>query len=95
MKTSSPRTGRKQHATIREVAEMAGVSQMTVSRVLNRRESVKESTREKVEEAIQALETAIRNQFPSVGRVFIEVQSRSGHQQSVAAEQRRLETDGG
>ncbi|MCA8903836.1 MAG: LacI family DNA-binding transcriptional regulator, partial [Hyphomonas sp.] len=28
---------------------------MTVSRVLNRRESVKESTREKVEEAIQAL----------------------------------------
>ena len=55
MKTSSPRTGRKQHATIREVAEMAGVSQMTVSRVLNRRESVKESTREKVEEAIQAL----------------------------------------
>ncbi|MCB1495409.1 MAG: cation transporter [Bauldia sp.] len=49
----------------------------------------------KVEEAIQALETAIRNQFPSVGRVFIEVQSRSGHQQSVAAEQRRLETDGG
>ena len=34
---------------------MAGVSQMTVSRVLNRRESVKKSTRERVEEAIQAL----------------------------------------
>ena len=34
----------------------------------------------KVEEAIQALETAIRDQFPTVGRVFIEVQSRRGHQ---------------
>ncbi len=45
----------KQHATIREVAELAGVSQMTVSRVLNRRESVKDSTRERVEEAIQTL----------------------------------------
>ena len=55
MKNTSPRTGKKQHATIREVAEMAGVSQMTVSRVLNRRESVKKSTRERVEEAIQAL----------------------------------------
>ncbi|MEZ5946263.1 LacI family DNA-binding transcriptional regulator [Hyphomonas sp.] len=55
MNQATPRLGKKQHATIREVAEMAGVSQMTVSRVLNRRESVKESTREKVEEAIQAL----------------------------------------
>lgn len=55
MKQTSSRTGKKQHATIREVAEMAGVSQMTVSRVLNRRESVKKSTRERVEEAIQAL----------------------------------------
>ena len=55
MKNASPRTGKKQHATIREVAEMAGVSQMTVSRVLNRRESVKKATRERVEEAIQAL----------------------------------------
>ncbi|MEQ8695156.1 MAG: cation diffusion facilitator family transporter [Bauldia litoralis] len=44
----------------------------------------------KVEEAIQSLETAIRDQFPSVGRVFIEVQSRSGHEQSVLAEQQRL-----
>ena len=55
MKNTSPRTGKRQHATIREVAEMAGVSQMTVSRVLNRRESVKKSTRERVEEAIQTL----------------------------------------
>lgn len=50
-----PQTGKKQHATIREVAELAGVSQMTVSRVLNRRESVKTSTRERVDQAIQAL----------------------------------------
>ena len=55
MSTMSPRPGRRQHATIREVAERAGVSQMTVSRVLNRRESVRKSTRERVQEAIQAL----------------------------------------
>lgn len=46
---------RRVHATIKEVAELAGVSQMTVSRVLNRRETVKESTRIKVEEAIREL----------------------------------------
>ena len=45
----------------------------------------------KVEEAIQTLETAIRDQFPAVGRVFIEVQSRKGHQASVAAELSRLD----
>jgi LacI family transcriptional regulator len=55
MKNTSPRNGKKQHATIREVAEMAGVSQMTVSRVLNRRESVKKSTRDRVDEAIRVL----------------------------------------
>ena len=44
----------------------------------------------KVEEAIQTLETAIRDQFPAVGRVFIEVQSREGHRQSVEAERDRL-----
>ncbi len=55
MKNTSPRTGKRQHATIREVAEMAGVSQMTVSRVLNRSESVRKSTRERVDQAIQAL----------------------------------------
>ncbi len=47
----------------------------------------------KVEEAIQALETAIRDQFPTVGRVFIEVQSRRGHQQSMAAERHRLDRE--
>jgi len=49
------RPARRSHATIKEVAELAGVSQMTVSRVLNRRESVKEATRVKVEEAIREL----------------------------------------
>lgn len=49
------RPARRSHATIKEVAELAGVSQMTVSRVLNRRETVKESTRVKVEEAIREL----------------------------------------
>jgi LacI family transcriptional regulator len=49
------RTGRRQHATIKEVAELAGVSQMTVSRVLNRRDVVREATRAKVEEAIREL----------------------------------------
>jgi len=49
----------------------------------------------KVEEAIQALETAIRNRFPAVGRVFIEVQSRKGHQASVDAERVRLDRPDG
>tara|TARA_R110001632_G_scaffold21344_3_gene62589 strand:- start:286 stop:1335 length:1050 start_codon:yes stop_codon:yes gene_type:complete len=47
--------GRRQHATIKEVAELAGVSQMTVSRVLNRREVVRETTRARVEDAIREL----------------------------------------
>jgi cation diffusion facilitator family transporter len=45
----------------------------------------------KVEEAIQALEIAIRNRFPAVGRVFIEVQSRKGHKESAEAERVRLD----
>ncbi len=49
----------------------------------------------KVEEAIQAIEIAIRNRFPAVGRVFIEVQSRKGHQESIAAERMRLDEPGG
>lgn len=49
------RAGRRSHATIKEVAELAGVSQMTVSRVLNRRDTVREATRIKVEEAIREL----------------------------------------
>ena len=46
---------KRQPITIKEVAEKAGVSQMTVSRVLNKQKLVKESTREKVEAAISAL----------------------------------------
>lgn len=49
------RASRRAHATIKEVAELAGVSQMTVSRVLNRRETVREATRIKVEAAIREL----------------------------------------
>ncbi|WP_143435530.1 LacI family DNA-binding transcriptional regulator [Henriciella aquimarina] len=41
--------------TIKDVAEKAGVSQMTVSRVLNKQTLVKAATREKVEAAIAAL----------------------------------------
>lgn len=46
---------KRQPITIKEVAEKAGVSQMTVSRVLNKQKLVKESTRQKVEAAISAL----------------------------------------
>lgn len=55
MTDTSRRTARRTHATIKEVAERAGVSQMTVSRVLNRSEVVREATRLKVEEAIRDL----------------------------------------
>lgn len=46
---------KRRQITIKEVAERAGVSQMTVSRVLNRRDIVKESTRERVHKAIEEL----------------------------------------
>lgn len=42
-------------ATIDDVAELAGVSIKTVSRVVNREPNVRESTREKVEQAISKL----------------------------------------
>ncbi|MGB9857347.1 MAG: LacI family DNA-binding transcriptional regulator [Dictyoglomaceae bacterium] len=41
--------------TIRDVAKKAGVSVMTVSRVINGKRNVKESTREKVLKAIEEL----------------------------------------
>ena len=52
---SRRRNGRRQNVTIKEVAELAGVSQMTVSRVLNNRNVVKVATRERVEKAIEEL----------------------------------------
>lgn len=45
----------KKHITIKDVAEHANVSQMTVSRVLNDRNSVRESTRERVQTAMRQL----------------------------------------
>ena len=46
---------KKKNATIKEVAELANVSLMTVSRVLNDESLVKSSTRSKVNSAIRAL----------------------------------------
>ncbi len=46
---------KKQTATIKEVAALAEVSQMTVSRVLNDQSAVKEATRKRVQEAIREL----------------------------------------
>ena len=45
----------KQHVTIKQVANLAGVSQMTVSRVVNKQGLVKETTRLKVQKAIDEL----------------------------------------
>lgn len=45
----------KQNVTIKQVATRAGVSQMTVSRVVNKHGLVRESTRKKVQDAIQEL----------------------------------------
>jgi LacI family transcriptional regulator len=42
-------------ATIDDVAKLAGVSIKTVSRVVNREQNVRESTREKVQQAITHL----------------------------------------
>jgi LacI family transcriptional regulator len=49
------RANKRRSVTIRQVAERAGVSVMTVSRVLNNRESVRGETRARVEEAIRTL----------------------------------------
>ena len=42
-------------ATLKEVADLAGVAPMTVSRVLNNPDAVKEKTRIKVEAAMKEL----------------------------------------
>lgn len=46
---------KKQNATIKEVAELANVSQMTVSRVLNDQGAVRDSTRKRVQAAMREL----------------------------------------
>ncbi len=50
--SGNPEKARKARVTIREVVLLADVSQMTVSRVLNKRASVRPYTRERVEAAI-------------------------------------------
>ena len=55
MSQSQLRTNKRQSVTIKEVAERAGVSLMTVSRVLNKQSVVKEETRLKVEQAMRDL----------------------------------------
>jgi LacI family transcriptional regulator len=55
MSVKERRSARRQAVTIKEVAELAGVSQMTVSRVLNKSDVVRENTRRKVEDAVKAL----------------------------------------
>lgn len=55
MKENGRRINKRRLVTIKEVAEKAGVSQMTVSRVLNQKTIVKSATREKVEAAMAAL----------------------------------------
>ncbi len=44
--------------TLRDVGKLAGVSAMTVSRVVNRREGVDAETQKRVEDAIRALDYA-------------------------------------
>ena len=57
-------------ATLEDVARAAGVSQQTVSRVLNRPEVVSARTREQVIRAMQALHP-ISNSIPSAANIFI------------------------
>lgn len=47
--------GKRQRASIYDVAKRAGVSHMTVSRVLNGHPNIRESTRQRVEQAIEEM----------------------------------------
>lgn len=55
MSQSQIRMNKRQSVTIKEVAERAGVSLMTVSRVLNKQSVVREETRVRVENAMRDL----------------------------------------
>ena len=57
---TSPVRNTQQKATVFDVAELAGVSIKTVSRVVNREPHVRAATQERVDRAIAAL-----NYFPS------------------------------
>ena len=57
METAKPRN-RRNAPTITDVARHAGVSPMTVSRVINNEGAVRPATRERVEAAIAALHYA-------------------------------------
>lgn len=52
---TAPSPGQHRPASIRDVAQAAGVSYQTVSRVINGRPNVKEETRGRVEAAVRAL----------------------------------------
>ncbi|NNN33855.1 LacI family DNA-binding transcriptional regulator [Streptomyces sp. S3(2020)] len=52
---ATPPQGQQKAASIRDVAQAAGVSYQTVSRVINAHPNVKEETRKRVEAAIQSL----------------------------------------
>ncbi|MFJ9154909.1 LacI family DNA-binding transcriptional regulator [Streptomyces sp. NPDC102270] len=52
---TAPSPGQRRPASIRDVAQAAGVSYQTVSRVINGRPNVKEETRGRVEAAVRAL----------------------------------------
>jgi DNA-binding LacI/PurR family transcriptional regulator len=53
--SGDPQGSQRKPASIRDVAQAAGVSYQTVSRVINDHPNVKEETRRRVEEAIEAL----------------------------------------
>ena len=48
---------------LKDIADMAGVSQMTVSRVINAPDTVKKDTRERVEKIIQQMDKVISETF--------------------------------
>ena len=55
---------KKEKITVSKIAELAGVSPATVSRVLNHRSIVKESTIRQVEDAISGCESGRQGEHP-------------------------------
>jgi LacI family transcriptional regulator/LacI family repressor for deo operon, udp, cdd, tsx, nupC, and nupG len=82
--TPEKRTRPRQKATINDVAELAGVSNATVSAVINNKPTVKASTRQRVQRAIKELKyrprAAAQQRFKSapektIGLVIKEIQN--------------------